>query len=1102
LLALATMLSAQALRAQTTTSESELSSDARPRVAPVRESVLDVFYYRDASGKLVPVVEAVTLEELDQFKRSQLAEMARATAPEPYRFHGDVVFSGRVDERQAEVEAVFPIRLSASVTGSESMWVRVPLRMNRAILVSGPDEAEQDRHFVSYDRSGDGYVAWCDAGQSDHEIRLKLKVPLVREAGVVRFSLVAPAGPTRFVLTTPGDTLDVGSNNEEANIISTRSLAAGETEIQVENVGGPLSLTWRDRQQLPAVLKAVGTTRATINGRQIDSETALKVQSFGGPVETFDVRLPPGLQLVLEARPGIEVNIVEADPESQQQRVRVTRQDGKSSNSLEVKLRAYTPPAAPTSNGRIELLGFDVVGAVRQAGALEVAVQGDWAVDWYPGPYVRQVAVGPRQDGVNARFEYDRYPCSLTAEVRARESRVQIEPAYVVRTTENELLLEATLKYTISGAQTRELQVNAAGWTIDRVGPSERVGDTLDLEQTQPLIVPLTRNGPAGDEQRRIVIEAHRPIEAGATSVQFTLPRPAAGLALPATLVVLPADNVELAPRPDDIRGLVPDTPAEPEDVTERPQRSLAYREELAADSSVFHADFVVHEGSVAVDTESTLRISESVVAVEQTLQYRIDYEPISELKLNVPPSLAAPDQLQLFLDDRPLQVTQVSEPQGEAGEERVTLTVVLPKPRIQAATVVARYSLPLNLVHNGDAAEFAFELVQPQEDDTTTVQENRLRLVPEARLEVELIDDLWDMVADPSADMATASEQVFQYSGYVPRVRLAATLNETARSSSTVVDKLWIQSWIGMSARQDRACLKLYTSKSVLDVRLPAGAELTDVAVERQPREPGVTPDGIIHIDLGSPQPNRPLTVELWYRFPARGGLLTALRVAAPEVDGARTPQRTYWHLVLPRHQQLVWAPEMLTSESVWRWEVNQLRRQPNRWQDDLEALLAGTRQEQPAVSATNQYLFSSFGAAAPMQFVTIGRATLTLILSAAALLIGLTLIYMPALRHPAVLLMGGVAVLALGSIYPESAILLSQAAALGIVLVLLARLLQWNLSRRGRRRQVVVGGYVSSDSRLDVDETPALAEGVADKTTTAQAGTSYPLELAEPKS
>jgi len=32
---------------------------------------------RDESGKLVPVVEAVTLEELDQYKRSQLNQVVR-----------------------------------------------------------------------------------------------------------------------------------------------------------------------------------------------------------------------------------------------------------------------------------------------------------------------------------------------------------------------------------------------------------------------------------------------------------------------------------------------------------------------------------------------------------------------------------------------------------------------------------------------------------------------------------------------------------------------------------------------------------------------------------------------------------------------------------------------------------------------------------------------------------------------------------------------------------------------------------------------------------------------------------------------------------------
>jgi hypothetical protein len=1162
----------------------------------------------------VPVVEAVTLEELDQYKRSQLNQAVRTAAPEPYRFQGDMRFEGQVQGDLAEVEATFSIQLSkpgrnplltrdpaavgqvgtnANGTGqaitrpsppgqpgpapaatnpaatnpaatdpaatdpaatnpaatdpaatdpaatdpaatdpaaadpaatdpaatnpaatnpavadqvvpspvvpSAAVWVRVPLRMNRAILVSGPDESSA--HFISFDRAGDGYVAWCHADQADHELRLKLKVPLVHDAGKTRFSWLSPVGPSRFVLRFPREVIDVESNNEEVNIISTRPISGGGTELQVENVGGAMQLSWRDRRPLPAVLKSVGTIRTTLTGRQVDCEATLKVQSLGGSLETFDVWLPPELQLIPESRPGLEVTEVEIDPLKQRQRIRVTRRDGKSSGQLEVKLRALTPASPAVSTGRLELAGFDVVGAVRQSGAVEVVNRGDWVVDWFPGPYVRQVSVGPRTDGVTARFEYDRQPYALQAEVRPRESRVQTEPIYLLRVQANQLQLVATLKYKVSGTQTRELRWQTEPWIVDRVTPGELMEGAPTTDPSQPLVIPLARNGANADVERQLRIEAHLPLDPIQRHFQVPLPRSLVGGSLPATVVILADDNVELAPRSDDIKGLVPETVLPVLELPDSQQRPILYREELVVEAAVFAADFAVRSGSTSITVDSTLRLSESTVTVEQKMQCRISYEPISQLKVSAPSDLAAPDRLQFFLEDRPLTVTPLPSATPEAAPERVELAIALPTPRIKPCTIVARYSLPLEPLRPGEPTPMEIDLVQPVEDTATTVAENRLRVEVEERVEVDPTDELWDMVLDTAPQDDKEADSLFHYSGVMPRFRLSVSLADSIRSRAIQLDRVWVQTWVGGDSRLDRCCLRLLTNQEQVTVELPAGAELTDWAVDRQ-QQP-ITP--VMHdrfvVELGSTFAGRPRTIELWYRLPVATGLLRRWRVEVPRVVEATEPQRTYWQLVLPYAQQLIGSSDWLTSESNWMWDRLAFRRSPNRTQEQLEVQLGATRQDAPAEGATNQHLFSSIGPAKASEYVTLGRAPLTAGLSLIALAIGLALIYIPALRHAVSLLILGVGLLGLGLVYPETAILCGQSAALGVVMVLVARLLKWNQSGDPVRRPAYVGSVAPPlDSRLD--EPGVSRPDQSSQRTTTMAGIGVGMITEEPRS
>ncbi len=85
------------------------------------------------------------------------------------------------------------------------------------------------------------------------------------------------------------------------------------------------------------------------------------------------------------------------------------------------------------------------------------------------------------------------------------------------------------------------------------------------------------------------------------------------------------------------------------------------------------------------------------------------------------------------------------------------------------------------------------------------------------------------------------------------------------------------------------------------------------------------------------------------------------------------------------------------------------------------------------------------------------------------AALVAGLLLIYVPVSRHPATLLTMGMALLAAGLIAPEPTLLLAQAACLGLVLTLLAGMLERGAARRRR----VLARKEPSSSRVELGST-----------------------------
>jgi len=269
--------------------------------------------------------------------------------------------------------------------------------------------------------------------------------------------------------------------------------------------------------------------------------------------------------------------------------------------------------------------------------------------------------------------------------------------------------------------------------------------------------------------------------------------------------------------------------------------------------------------------------------------------------------------------------------------------------------------------------------------------------------------------------------------------------------TTAIVVSRAWLQSRLTSTSRQGRAVFQLNTNRKSLGVLLPAGA-LADqaiVLVNGTIVDGRTTENNQLTIPLVGDGRQRRFVVELRYHFseprPPRG----ALSLEFPRLIPDAWIEQMYWQLILPDNEHLIANPAGFTREFAWKWNNYFWRRHALLDQTQLESW-AGTTPHALPPKRANGYLFSTLGRIERAEVRTAGRTWIVLWASGAALVVGLLLIYVPVSRHPATLLIAGIALLTVGLIAPEPTLMLAQAASLGLVLALLAGLLERGVVRR----------------------------------------------------
>lgn len=1063
------------------------------------------YWLPDKDGNLQAVIN-IPYELFEQIYRRQ--QEPEQTIP-PFAIES-LQLDGKVLGQRAEIVARMEIRTS------RPGWIAVPIRFAEAALLSGVASSGSDtEHFLAFEPSAGGYVLWIrneSPGLSKYEVRLLLSVKSVGSES--RIELSTPrAAKAELKLSVP--VAPAAASLSEGAVLAAQRAddKSAATEFLVAGQGGYLGRDgylqmtwWRDDGHAiaprPAV-EAKGTMLVKLDGRGALAEGTISVRAFGGPIDQVRLRLPPGAEILAGEPGGYEIRTVEPDGAAGASgRLVEVRTKEPTAGPIDIRFTVAQEPAAddtPTA-GWLELAGVEVVGAMRQSGFVAVTTVGDWNVLWGRQRAVQRV--DPMElpenlrnaEGMVAAYRYFSRGLLLTARVIPRRTHATVQASYRIQVRGDQAVLDATFDYTVRGEPVSLLSLDMQQWQMEQLGPDavvavEAVDSGRSGNISVPLIHPMTGTF-------KLVLRARQTLDPHDSALTLRFPVPSADMLMPAQVTVEPAENVELVPELQRSVGLLRRSSGSSVPNSSWGSTVLVYQAELPA--ARFEARKVVRRQQVHVQVSSIADLRPGRGSVEQRLSYQVAYEPTDRLFVDVPSQLAQSGQWQVTCGGWELQpvampeepvptasaaagggnqgsATDTASPAIQSGdrsaaeESTVRYGLLLPEARTGDFEVVIRYRVDVPHLLPRSSILASIPLVMPS---GATPVKNDLEVLVGNGVLVQPQEAAWKGVVGSSGWLASAGSAKLTSQATDARVVLALHRRDGA---TTIVERAWLQTWLGRFGRQDRAVFQLATQADQLEFWLPIGESLGEARV-RLANQPGgpwqqlqaeLTPSGTVRVWLpealaavesqvsgrrGEEAPGPPASSAAaqpvrWLEIQSRY-LNTQLRIGRQSIELPRLlgdvwVRRAYWQVVLPANEHLLTVPAGLTPEYRWSWTGTFFGRTETMDQHDLERWVGAAQLPPPPTHAT-RYLFSTLEIPSAAELVVASRGVIVLVCSGVALVVGLLLLYVRVARHPVALLLLAVILGALSAVWPDQALLGGQAAGIGVGLVLLAALVR----------------------------------------------------------
>ncbi len=944
-----------------------------------------------------------------------------------------LTLSGQMLKQSAELKAEFEIRVHS---GAEQ-WVRVPLGLREAAWTAKIDYEGEGEQIVHFDREADEYVLWLKAEpKTRHLLKATLIVPVAGAGQERRLALSLPnsgASSLRLIVNAPRVVVVESRGTPPPEV---RTLDGQHARIEVLGPQGDYLLNWRELDQSSAsnqpILESNGWQRIRMDGRTIATQAKLTVRSFGTEFDRLRVKLPP--KSVLAGLPGKGMTLSTV-PGSNGETIEVLL-DAKTAGPIEIPLQTERIVDVTKPNEPVELAGFEVLEALphRQGGFIGVEVVGDWQIIWGKMSRVRSSIEFPNKPAdleLAAIWEYVGQPYHLEARLQARKTVSNVDVENTLNFTERGVELTTNLRYQVRGARLGSAEIQIPGWTLDEIGPENLINKDAVLAGTgDQLQIPFV-NPVLGTAQ--LTLRAHRDFEPSDKVEVIQLPLVQADVLGAQILRVRSADQVQLEPQDDKFSQLRLILRPASEIVGELGE--LLYRVEKQP--GIFATKIAVLPKRTRALSMGRCTVTPSEVKIEQELEYRVSGGVLDKVQVASPASMPGHVSIAWMLDGKRVEPSGL--PRYQEQDKQWIWTLPVEPPRRESLVIKAEYRLP-QVLGADQTAVLAIPLLTP-----IGVENLRQELVVTPQPGVELgLARLGKAWRATNPDQTGPRVDAFTLNSDTPQSDLTLTgqLQSLQTRAAAIVERTWMQTWLGDSERLERVVFRLRGSTGPEQIELPAGIIPNSVQVLwngvplgfQQSAEHVLTPAYPVS------ESDAAQFLELIYHFDR----VSYWSVAAefPRLRGAIWNSQCYWQILAPNHWTLLGMPAGWSNEMTWQWTWPQVGREPNISQAQLENWL-GLPHEDALSSSSQEYLFSTIGQPRATSVWLIPRALLLWGGAAVGFGLGVLVWSVRWLRHPLMFIPIAVAIAAAGSLFPEPVLLLAQVALLGVPLLGIAALL-----------------------------------------------------------
>ncbi len=1026
------------------------SSDQKTQQPGAKKSTATVkkreVFFKGADGQYIPLPNLNLDQILNYLKQKQ------ATQPDhsPDYAISSVSLSGTIKEDRAILDARIMVLIN-----EENKWIRVPLKLNDSIFLKTRYTGEGESSPGGFNRT-EGYLWWF-RGKGKHEINLTLSIPLKQQLPSRRLQLLIPqtaVSSLQLKVPLPQLSLEIPAGVA----VSKKTLSDKLSLIEMFGLGNQLDLSWQpipDQKKVETVLQAETKIAIDFTPESILLNATQSVKALTGSFQTVEVKLPAEFRFLDVKCEGYQSHKALKDNLFEVSLIEPTI------GPIELQWTLETD--FPEEQCQFLINGFDVKRAKRQTGLIDIQALDGYRIFRTAEPNRTVYQIKSNQKDLDSSYRFLKQPFELPLNIERVKPYFSARPFYLVQMFGNRAEMDARVKIDVFQGALDKVSLNwpdraEEGWELElKQEPS--LTEAIEIDQSQPgnITINLLKRSKGTFE---ITFRARRPVIADQESFDFSLPEIKAPSLSPTLLVIANDIDVVTSLTPSPKTQILSTPPVRTEDLV-LPEEVMALRRsefQIQPGANEFAAMVSIRNQEIKATSSAQLELNDSQVHVEQEIQFDIEFEPLSEVRLLVP--LALRSRVNFYLDEEqnplvptwisdsadPVQIARLSLRSKKIGPVKITTVYLLPR------NSQTELFVPLIRCDTVPFSESQFDLTMQNEED-------------QQYIEVESVDAVWQQqlamnnsafwrAVDPKAD-----------------INLKLNISNSQSFFSFSIKQALIRCDIDLAGLyKARARYQFPVSPRTISFKMPenAGIKVDELwwNEQRIPFDQALGNSNEFQISLpvikGNENSSNVFTIVYHSVKHFRESPISPLAVAAAEFADNLWIDKTIWNISLPGNEHLFTIPHGYTPQFEWKNQGVFWSREYTGRDETLAGMQGAPLKPDDTVGA-NDYQFYRLGPASTLEFHALSRSMIVFIGAGISLLLGFIIMSISPLRSVLTLLIMMTAVSAVALWYPAPVEVLLQPAAFGLLLAVIAALI--NGTSRKRREAKLLSMSVPSD-------------------------------------